>query len=169
MTKEERKLYMREYMKRKGVKEKAAKQNKIYRQTSESKAAKIRYNESTKGKEVKKLYNKIYRQTDDGKLAAKTSRQKRREIKNGIALNYYKKSDRLYTLDLFKNECFNCMSKDNIEVDHHKPLSQKYGLSRTNAVLLCRSCNGRKSNKNPKDFYTINQIKILEESYGIIS
>ncbi|HAS79800.1 MAG TPA: hypothetical protein DCR90_02705 [Fusobacteriaceae bacterium] len=71
---------------------------------------------------------------------------------------------------LFKNCCFNCGSKKNLQIDHHLPLSLGYGLkfdNKYNAVLLCKKCNNKKSNLLPSKFYTLSQLKILETTYHI--
>ena len=67
----------------------------------------------------------------------------------------------------FNNECFNCGSTKKLSLDHHKPLSKGHVLNESNCVLLCQSCNSRKKDKDPEDFYTKNQLKILNEVYFV--
>lgn len=93
-------------------------------------------------------------------------RNKRRERKLQINENYTSE-DIKYTFSLFKNTCFNCGEVENLCIDHHYPLSKGYGLSRDNAVILCRSCNSSKSNKMPEDFYNEEKLSILVNEYEI--
>lgn len=67
----------------------------------------------------------------------------------------------------FFNKCFNCESTKSLCIDHHKPLSKGYALDETNAVLLCKSCNSRKSAKDPLEFYSKEKIKELEITYNV--
>lgn len=77
----------------------------------------------------------------------------------------------LYIHNYFENKCFNCGSKKDLTVDHHYPLEKGYSLKNfdgtLNAVLLCKKCNQKKSNKLPEKFYTKEQLKILEEKFKI--
>jgi len=76
----------------------------------------------------------------------------RRALKNNV-VNDYTAKDRIATLSVFNNQCFLCKSTDNLCVDHHYPLSKGNGLSLNNAVVLCRSCNSKKYNRSPEEFY----------------
>lgn len=53
-----------------------------------------------------------------------------------------------------KRECSLCKSKDELHIDHIKPLS-KYphlGFELSNLQILCKQCNFGKSNLDDKDF-----------------
>lgn len=54
----------------------------------------------------------------------------------------------------FNNVCFSCFSSEALEVDHIKPITHRPGLSlrHTNVQILCRNCNGLKSNKTSRKF-----------------
>lgn len=86
------------------------------------------------------------------KLRRKINRRKRKsKIKD---LNEsYTYEDRKYTFNLFNNKCAYCGSENNLHLDHWMPLSKGFILSRTNTVLLCQTCNLRKGNKLPQDFF----------------
>lgn len=71
--------------------------------------------------------------------------------------------DRKYIFKLFKNKCFKCGNKNNLEIDHHVPLKRGGVLSITNSVLLCKSCNCSKNAKMPTDFYNEKEIRKLEK------
>lgn len=89
--------------------------------------------------------------------------RKRRAKKLSLNENY-SKEDELYTRSLFENKCANCGSTNRLCLDHHKPLILGNPLTRQNAVLLCTSCNCRKSNSLPEDFYdpeTLNRIESI--------
>lgn len=92
--------------------------------------------------------------------------RKRRAMELQVSEQYIKE-DEAYTRSLFEDQCFRCGSTDNLTIDHHRPLSRRYGLSRGNAVLLCRSCNSSKNNKEPEDFYTEQEITDLYFNFGI--
>jgi len=63
----------------------------------------------------------------------------------------------------FQDKCFACNETDNLQIDHHYPLSSGYSLTLDNAVLLCRSCNASKGSRHPDKFYTPGQLNILLE------
>jgi 5-methylcytosine-specific restriction endonuclease McrA len=86
---------------------------------------------------------------------------KRRQRKQGLNESYTQ-DDKEYTLALFNHSCANCGATDNLCIDHHKPLSKGYPLSRDNAVVLCNSCNCQKSNKMPEEFYSPDTLKLIE-------
>ena len=83
---------------------------------------------------------------------------RRRRAKRKELNEVYNMEDIKYTYMLFNNECVCCGSTDKLEIDHHIPLSKGKVLTRTNAVLLCRSCNARKSALLPEEFYTKEQL-----------
>ncbi|TDT71824.1 HNH endonuclease [Hypnocyclicus thermotrophus] len=82
----------------------------------------------------------------------------------------FNKNDKEYIFNLFNNKCFNCGSTNNLEIDHHYPISKGYPLkykNKYNAVLLCRDCNIKKSNKFPENFYLKSQLEVLKKKYNI--
>ena len=86
--------------------------------------------------------------------------RKRRAMKLQVK-EHYTKEDEAFTRDLFNNECFNCGCKENLTIDHHKPLSKGFPLSRLNAVVLCKSCNSSKHDKSPEEFYLFPNLNLL--------
>ena len=70
-------------------------------------------------------------------------------------------------LKRFRHRCFNCESEENLEFDHHLPLSKGYSLKSketgSNTVVLCRKCNREKGNKLPEDYYSREKLRKLEE------
>lgn len=80
-------------------------------------------------------------------------RDKKRKLDSG-----YSYEDSVFTRDLFNNKCFKCGSTEKLTIDHHMPLSLNEGLSRSNAVILCKSCNCKKHKKLPQDFYTSKEL-----------
>ncbi len=171
--KEKAKIYNKENSKK--MKEKA----KIYNKENSKKMKEYNKEYNKENKEKRKIYNKeyilnnidkikIYNNSIHGKAIKLKNKIKRRELEKLYDSNY-SKDDILYTQELFENKCFNCNSKENIHIDHHNPLVLGFGLSRTNAVLLCSKCNITKGPKRPQEFYEENQIKLLEEQYKIIT
>lgn len=137
--------------------EATARYDKKYRQSD-------KYNNDTP---YRKEFLENYRKSEKGKKLDRIIKSRRRARKRNINENF-SFEDQEYIMNLFNHKCFNCGNTELLEVDHHKPLSKGYALSRQNAVILCKSCNSSKNNKDPKDFYSTKQLAILEESYNII-
>ena len=72
---------------------------------------------------------------------------------------------RRHAFDIFKGRCAKC-DKDALvygfHIDHHLPKSKGYALTRTNAVLLCPSCNSSKRAKLPSKFYSPAELERVE-------
>lgn len=116
-------------------------------------------------KENHKQYIKIHQKNNPEIYQKATS--KYRSKKENI-LETYSVEDILYTKTLFTFKCFNCNSTDRLEIDHFYPLSKGNALTRKNAILLCRSCNAKKRDKLPVNFFTQDQLNDLQNNYGII-
>lgn len=117
---------------------------------------------SAEGRLSHKNSNKRYAKTPNGRLANQQKLRRYRERKNNLDLALTNiEVDLIYKRFLF--QCFKCESKNRLEIDHHYSLSSGHGLALNNAVLLCRSCNASKGNKDPEDFYTSEQLKCLNE------
>lgn len=86
---------------------------------------------------------------------------KRRDMKRNLDSNYTPADER-FTRLLFSERCFNCSSYDNLEIDHHYPLSEGFALETDNAVLLCKRCNCSKGNRLPQDFYSKEQLDAVD-------
>lgn len=117
----------------------------------------------------KKIYNDIKngtRLTDQHREAA----QKRRlliDVAGKPKING-KKIDARYG-----NKCFNCgvdlhdkTNRREKPLDHTLPVFYLWPLSTENATLLCRTCNGKKSDAWPSTFYTDAQLKELSIRTG---
>jgi len=80
-------------------------------------------------------------------------------------------AERKIVLAKFSHRCFKCRcsyQKGNpLQIDHHYPLSKGFTLSISNAVVLCKRCNQKKSNLLPQEFYTSEELQILKEQYNI--
>ena len=87
-------------------------------------------------------------------------KRRRRALSNKIKENYTLEDEK-HTKELFENKCFNCSSTKNLCIDHNYPISKGFPLTRTNAVLLCRSCNSSKSAKLPEEFYSNPKLEQL--------
>ncbi len=73
----------------------------------------------------------------------------------------YSLLDECITRTIFKDQCFKCKSKDKLSIDHHRSLYSGHGLEVNNAVILCKPCNSRKSNKDPEAFYSVLELDEL--------
>ena len=116
-------------------------------------------------KELRASYDKIYKHNnlDKGRAAAR----RRRATKKALNENYTV-ADEAFTLRLFDHACFNCGSKENLTVDHYRPLSKGNALTLTNAIILCKSCNSRKNNKDPEQFFSEEQTTIIQEVFNSV-
>lgn len=92
---------------------------------------------------------------------AKDERQ-RRAAKLGVS-EHFTAEMRKRVLEQFSQACFLCLSKTDLCMDHHQPLTAGNALEYGNAVCLCRSCNAAKSNYYPQYFYSPDRLLRLEE------
>lgn len=83
----------------------------------------------------------------------------------------FTQSERKIILAKFSHRCFKCKcatQKGNpLQIDHHYPLSRGFKLTLENAVVLCKRCNGIKSNMLPQEFYSTEELQVLQEKYNI--
>jgi len=115
-------------------------------------------------KDKLKLYNYEYQVEYDKKNPGKHSERWRKRRAKQLGLNEnYTEVDRQYTKDLFQHKCACCGSVHYLQIDHHLPLELGHVLTRSNAVLLCRSCNCSKGTKLPIEFYNSDTLKMIEE------
>ncbi|HCI14590.1 MAG TPA: hypothetical protein DFK12_11750 [Gallionellaceae bacterium] len=73
---------------------------------------------------------------------------------------------------LFDHRCFKCGSKEKSQqefgrppilcIDHHIPMARGGHLVPGNLVSLCRSCNNKKLDYPPEDFYTPSELERLK-------
>ncbi len=135
-----------------------------------NKLAVSKYQKSTKGKDTLRRQGQSdcgkarylrYRQSAKGKQTRLINKRRRRDRKNNLDTQY-SVMDEQFTRALFDDRCFACESRDHVQIDHHYPLSAGFGLTRDNAVLLCRSCNASKGSSMPHEFYSPKQLQALE-------
>ena len=107
-----------------------------------------------------------YKKTDKGRRTTLKASIRRRDLSKGFDIRLTAENiNEIYSR--FNNQCFNCGSKNNLTIDHHKPLSGGFGLSIDNAVILCNPCNASKCDRMPQEFYKPYQLEILN-GLGII-
>lgn len=116
------------------------------------------------------MYNNLanpFRTTDQHRESA----QKRKLFLN-IAGNHKIIDTVIYSK--FGHSCFNCGKdiktyQNSIEkpLDHTLPVKFLWPLTTENATLLCQSCNTRKSDKWPSEFYEDSQLRVLHRLTGI--
>jgi len=82
-------------------------------------------------------------------------RAKKQEVNENFTIQ-----DEQFVYNLFNNECFNCKNKENLGIDHVRPLSKGNALTIKNACVLCRSCNASKGDNEPEEFYS--EFKLIE-------
>lgn len=129
--------------------------------------ARSEYYKNNKEKEDKLKRAWVEKNIEQSREIKRKSQRKRRGLKKGLIENFMV-NDELYVKKVFNHECFKCGSKNKLSIDHHKPLSKGFPLKIGNAVLLCRSCNSSKRDKDPEEFYTTLELKKLKQCYGIV-
>lgn len=78
--------------------------------------------------------------------------KKRNELKKKLK-EVYTLKDKKITMMAFGYKCYNCKTKKDLQIDHHRPISKGFPLSLSNAVVLCDKCNRKKLASLPEDFY----------------
>lgn len=108
--------------------------------------------------EYGKKYQKTYYTTDRGKQVRRLTHLRRREKELGLG-EHFGRLEENAVFESFNHSCFNCGSKERLEVDHFCPLSKNNVLSLDNVTILCKHCNASKGTKKPEEFFTPVQIK----------
>lgn len=112
------------------------------------------------------LFNSSKEEKKDIFLRKERPEHKREYFEKHYDYNF-SKEDRKIIFEKFNNSCFKCGSKKNLTIDHHMPLNFGYRLEEKNAVLLCKKCNNKKSNRLPQSFYTEKELKVLRDKYSV--
>ena len=140
--------------------DKVKKHNKEwYKENKEKKLAqdKIHY------KNNREYYKKKHREWQKKNPEKVRERARKRRDKKLAISEHYTTQDEQITLQEFNHQCFNCGSTDRLEIDHHLCLNNDNALTLENAVVLCKSCNCSKGQKDPKNFYNKAKLKKLED------
>ena len=110
-------------------------------------------------KVVSERKKRWYKENKDKVMAGKRRRRARKlEVDENYSL-----CDRQITLREFDRRCFNCNSKNQLCIDHHRPLNDGNPLALNNAVVLCKICNSSKGTKSPEKFYGVKVAKELDD------
>jgi len=94
-------------------------------------------------------------------IVRKSSR-KRRAQKKAVYEVFTTAMER-FVFQFWNHRCAVCGGTKTLCIDHWRPLSSGYGLTMTNAVLLCCSCNSKKHAKRPKQCYTPQFVAVVEQ------
>lgn len=65
-----------------------------------------------------------------------------------------------------QRECVICGSRDELTTDHVLPFSKGYSLQPGNCVILCKSCNSKKSNKSLSELPLDWQVSIIWSAFA---
>ncbi len=103
-----------------------------------------------------KRSQKKYNKTIKGKVASKRKIHKRRHLSLSDVILSTEDYQEIYAS--FNDQCFKCGTTSDLTFDHHIPLSEGRKFVINNNVLLCRVCNGKNSDSDPKDFYTSDEL-----------
>ena len=144
--------------------EKIKEQCRIYHHNNKQKQNErcriYRQNNNQKERERCKIYKK------NNPEAVRKYVRKRRATKKAVEENYT--NDKATATEIaFGFKCFNCSSTESLAHDHNRPLSKGHPLDIGNSVLLCRSCNASKKDKDPEDFYSEEQLAELEIHFKV--
>ena len=149
MTKAEKSAYQKKWYQRN--RERVLQRSRDYHR--ERYANDIRY------REKKNQKDREWKQSDFGKQWCAAYSASRRTKETG----YLSVEERSAILDLFGYKCCRCASVDSLEIDHLYPLSLGHPLTKGNAIVLCRSCNRKKYNKLPENFFTQEELDKIHE------
>ena len=116
----------------------------------------------------RKCWKKSIVKSDEHKRQTRLALNRKKRAKRKQLQESYDRLDAQITMREFSNQCFNCKSNKALHIDHHYPFCGGNKLTLYNAVVLCRSCNSRKGYKNPKKFYTLGKLKLLENKLKIV-
>lgn len=113
--------------------------------------------------ECRKKYNKVYKDRVRERDKIKNlvwrmkphSRKFKGVVEKGLTEDFLKR-----VFEAYEYRCFKCSSGEELSVDHHISNAPLYP---DNATILCSPCNSRKSNKQPENFYTIQELARREE------
>lgn len=157
--------------------EKAINRKRKWRSKKENKEKQKAYREKTKRHRAE--YNAQYRKEhieeirkknreyarkfrkDNPELAIQKTKirsRKRRSAELAVEENFTILEENV-VMEMFEYKCFNCNSTDSLTIDHHRPISKGYALELGNAVVLCKSCNSSKKDKDPEVFYNKEMLK----------
>lgn len=120
------------------------------------------YKKTERGRVAQRRHNRHYGKTEAGKLSNQQKSRRRRERVRGLELRLSLEDIELIHRR-FGDQCFNCGSEKRLEIDHHYPLNQGFGLELSNAALLCKSCNSAKKDRLPEEFYSEGQLLALDK------
>ena len=93
-----------------------------------------------------------------GRVQGRRRRARQREINEQFTA-----AMEAFVCVFWQHRCAVCGVEDRLEIDHWLPLTKGYALDTTNAVLLCRSCNARKSSRLPAQIYSAGFVSSVAE------
>lgn len=175
MTVEQKAAYIREiYLRTKGKDAaRLRERQRIYRQRTAGKPREYKQRSYEKFKDRERAQALVRRNRDPEKHrqakkawaalhpdAFQVYEARRRAKKIGVG-EHFSRQKRKCVRDQFNNQCFRCGSTENLNIDHHIPLSAGAPLEYGNAVCLCRRCNRQKGSQMPKDFYLHKEMILL--------
>jgi len=144
------KLTRQNYIRTENGKKACLKAQKRYRRSEKRKASRRFYKKSQKGKAANQIY-------------AHNRRERQRNLDAQVTQYLIETTRRI-----FCNQCFNCSSKIELQIDHHYPLAKGFGLNLNNATLLCKMCNTIKGDRFPEDFYNQDQLITINYIHAIL-
>lgn len=97
------------------------------------------------------------------RLLTAASRKRTRDRKVGLEPDYSVLAYRI-TWKLFDERCAFCGALNDLTIDHHWPASEGVRIEPGNAVLLCRACNASKGTHPPDEFYSPEQLAVIERT-----
>ncbi len=119
----------------------------------------------------KRVRNYVKLNPEKSKAWSRKSERKRRAFKEKLNENF-SVEDEKFTRKLWNNRCAiygrkQSLKEPNFHIDHWMPLSKGYVLTRSNAVLMCPSCNTSKKDFLPGSLFSEEVTLRVEEKLRI--
>jgi len=152
-------------------------QNKEWRASDEGQQYAHDYVRTEEYKESHKEVCNTYNRTEKGWHASRSGFIRRRDRKKKVGGDGLSTKEVKLVRETYGNKCFICnMTQQDhmvkyhrsLHLDHFNPLSAGYPLALDNVVLLCCSHNDSKSDQNPNDFFTSEQIEGIKKVWEIL-
>ena len=144
--------------------------NKEWRASEEGQQYAYDYVRTEEYRKQHGIVNQRYGQTEKGWHVSRSGFIRRRERKKNLGDGLSTQEVKIVR-KVYGNKCFVCgMTQEehfakhhkSLHIDHFHSLSMGHPIALDNVVLLCVHHNDSKGNKDPNDFFTIEQIQEIE-------
>jgi 5-methylcytosine-specific restriction endonuclease McrA len=130
----------------------------------------VKYHTDEERLEAHKRNKQKYKEklkTDPGRMYNARIRRQRKRHKKSLDVKLSSRETH-YIHEYYQNQCLICKTKEDLTLDHYVCLDKGGKFELTNIVLLCRSCNGKKTDKDPEVFYSKEQLHSINEFFNVV-